>query len=458
MSRWSLSRRSFLFGAGNTVIALPLLEAMFASDRALAGSEGRPPRFAFVFYPNGSVEYEMSPTSLDDLGGVLTPLQPFRSELVPVLGLNNRDNSTWEINGVDLGSGTPHEINAPTFLTCQRLGSLAELSLSRSIDQVIGEHLQAQWNTPQASIFVGDGEGSTGVGQGGVNRAYHHLMSWKSATQYVTPISRTVEMFEEIYGGQPMPNMPDPAYEALRARKKSILDSTSSQLQAMKLRVGEADRTRIELYLDTVRELEKKIFAEPPTAACPDTREPADHDPKEVEEFPPYLDTMSDHVVLALQCRVTPVAVFQLSRGNDGVRSGVGGVSSDQHGVSHFRSGGSEDALRQINTFYNERAAYFLGRLAAVDELGQPLLDSTLTLYGTGIGDADYHDGGNCTVFLAGGRALGVATDRVLDLGLGSKDYGEGVPLADLHVGLAQLAGVDIESFGNSTGTIDLTR
>jgi hypothetical protein len=452
-----MNRRTFLYGAGSSVIGLPLLEAMFAEEQAIAQPAARPLRFAFLFYPNGAVDYEMSPTSLDELTGVLAPFEPLREHLISVNGLNNRANSTWERNGVDLGSGTPHEINAATFLTCQQLGSLDELRLSASIDQVIGEHLQARDGTRLSSLVIGDGDGRTDIGQGDVNRSYHHLMSWKSETQYVVPISRTSEVFAEIYAGSSNEGAPDAELEALRRQRRSILDSTSSQLTAMRQRVGRADQTRVDLYLETIRSVEQKLGAAPVELACPDSAEPPDLNPKSIDSFGPYLDTMSELIVLSLRCQLTPVATFQLSRGNDGVRSGVAGVSSDQHGVSHYRSGGSQDSLRRINVFYNERAAYFLQLLAETDELGYSLLESTVALYGSGIADADLHDGSNCPILIAGGQQHGVATHRVIDHGLSRKGYDEGTPLANLHLGLADLAGVPIDSFGDSNGRIDLT-
>lgn len=451
-----LSRRSVLFGTGGALVALPLLEAMFDRDRALYAANAHPARFAFVFYPNGAVEYEMSPTSLDELTGVLEPFAPFRDRLISVNGLNNRDNNTWEIHGVDLGSGSPHEFNAPTFLTCQKLGSLDELRLSPSIDQLIGAELQGRQGHRLRSLVIGDGEGRSDIGQGGVNRAYHHLISWQSETQYVVPLSSTAAVFAEIYGGQPGEAEATEALLALQAQKRSILDSTAEQLAAMQPRVSQDDRTRLELYLDAVRSVETRLDSVPTTSNCPTADEPALLDPESSDEFPAYLDTMTELVVLALQCQVTPVATFQLSRGNDGVRSGVAGVSGDQHGVSHYNSGGSQDELRLINTFYNDRAAQLFRRLAETAELDRSLLDSTLVLYGSGIADADAHDGSNCGIWLAGGEALGMVPGRVIDHGLGRKDYGEGTPLANLHLGLAGVAGVDLDSFGNSTGRIEL--
>jgi hypothetical protein len=263
-------------------------------------------------------------------------------------------------------------------------------------------------------------------------------------------------VFAEIYGDRADEEESNEALLALQAQKKSILDSTKEQLTLMQTRVSADDRTRLELYLDAVRSVEQRLDGVPVASMCPDFETPEDWDPKDSDEFPVYLDTMTDLLVLALQCQVTKVATFQLSRGNDGVRSGVAGVSSDQHGISHYRSGGSEDSLRMINTFYNERAAYLWQRLQETDELGQSLLDSTLVLYGSGIADADRHDGSNCPIWIAGGDSLGVQSNRVIDHGLEFKQYGEGTPLANLHLGLADLAGLALDGFGNSTGRIDL--
>jgi len=460
--KFRMNRRSFLRGAANTAIGLPLLEGMFHGERALAQTGKAPLRFAFLYYGNGAVGYEMSARSVDGYTGVLSSLAPHRSNLISVNGLTNRDNSTWGKNGAGDGGGTPHELEAATFLTCRPLPNRGELRVqSPSIDQLIGARLQAQYKSKNASVMIGDGAGCTGFAQGQTLCAFHYLMSWKSPTEYALPISSVRTIFDTVFSSSAAgSSQPDPALELLRAQKRSILDSTRSQVQSMKSRLGSSDGNRLEEFLQSVRDVEAKVSEAPlsAVASCPGSTAPGEIDASKIANFDLYTRTMIDLMVLGFQCQTTPVFVFQLTRGNGYVRTGqMAGVSEDQHQVSHYRSAGTQDKLRKINDWYTQRYAYLLKRLTETQELGEPMIRNVVSAFGSAIADADAHDGGNCPMYIGGGQNHGVVSGRVIDRGLKSKNYGEGTPLANLFLSLGNLAGVPTAQFGNSNGTLPLT-
>jgi hypothetical protein len=466
MSRWLMNRRHFLAGSAKTLISLPLLEAMFLSDKALAqAATGINPRFAFLYYSNGSVAFENSATSLDSLTGMLAPLAPYRSHLISVNGLSNKENSAWDNNGGG-GGGTPHETEAATFLTCNKLGSLGDLKVSPSMDQVIGSYLQAKMGARMSSLVIGDGIVDSGIGQGGINRAYHHLMSWKSATSYVAPFMSINAVFKEVFSGV-MPTTgttttTNAELAKLQAQKKSILDASINQVAAMKQRLGVADQARLDQYLSGVREVEIKVAAVSTTTTtngplCPAVSAPTDYSPFDPSQFQNYIHTMIDLITVAFQCQITPSVSYMFTRGNGGVRSGVGGVVEDQHEVSHYKTNGTADKLRKVNTFYNSQFAYYVKKLSETMELDQPLIKNVVSLYGCSTSDSDDHDGGNCTAWIAGGQNHGVITNRVMDYGMkANRAYNTGTPLANLMLGLSNIAGVGLTSFGNSKGAINL--
>lgn len=471
MRAWLLPRRRFLAGAGGTMVSLPLLEAMLPTDTALAQTAAMP-RFVFLFFPNGTVRTEMSPPSMDALAPVLAPLAPLRSDLLFVEGLHNRLNSSWRWYAPGLGDGSAHELGAPTFLTCSRLADKAGLRVSISADQLIGQELQRRQGTRLASLVIGDGRTSTGTGQGGVNQLYQSLMSWRSdkANDYAAPLTRPSQVFSEIFAGAPpagaagTPGAVDPRIAALQARRRSILDAVKEQEAPMRQRLGRADVARLDQFFTSLREVEKKVaLAGAPGAGGARCERPAA--PADTADFTQVTRTMIDLAVLALQCRVAPCVCYQLSRANNGVRTGsFAGVSEDQHGISHHGGNpASMEKLRRIVTWYNQQLAAFVERLRATQELGGPLLRNVATVYGSEVSDADGHVGRDLPIVLAGGQALGIRTGGILDVGFGKAGGGDmtgdsqrAAPLANLFLSLARLAGVPATSFGNSTGTFGL--
>jgi hypothetical protein len=472
MSRSSLPRRHFLVGAGRTVISLPLLEAMFRSDAARAQGAASP-RFAFLFFPNGTVGTEMSPTAMNAWKPVLAPFEPVRNEVLFIEGLHNRLNSSWKWYSSALGDGSGHEVGAPTFFTCRRLADKSVLRLGVSIDQLIGQALQKKRGTRLSSLVIADGRNGSGTGQGGINLLYRALMSWKSdqPNDYAAPLTRPAQVFSEIFagwtpttGGSPTV---DPAIARLQARKKSILDTVKEQEDGMRARLGAADVSRLDQFFTSLREVEKKVSAAPAPAPSGARCEKPATAPMDVtsSQFAPFTRTMMDLAVLALQCGVTPSVCYQMSRGDGGARTGTfAGVSEDQHGVSHHAgSATAMDKLRKINAWYSGQYAYLIERLAATQELGVPLLRNVVTVYGSEISDGNSHNGRDLPVVLAGGQSLGIKTGGILDLGLGKvtgsvseTDLMRAPPLANLFLTLAKLAGVEASSFGNSTGTFTL--
>jgi len=464
--RWLLDRRSFLFGAGGSLIALPLLEAMFPTEKALAQgpTAADQARYVFVFFPNGSVGTEMSPRPGAAWSPILTPLEAHRSDLLFVEGLHNRQNSSWKWYDAKLGTGTGHEVGAPCFLTCARLPEPGQTRLSISIDQLIGQQLKQQRKSRLASLVMADGKNASGIAQGGVNAAFHSLMSWKSdkLNDYEAPLSRPQLVFEQIFAGFDPTGVPG-QLTALQLRKKSILDTVKEQEAAMKGRLGVADQARLDQFFSNLREVETKVSAlPPPTILCAKPSAPADVTAK---NFPEFTRTMLDLVVLGLQCQVTPCISYQLSRGNGGVQNATYvGLTEDQHSISHHAGNAvQKDKLRKINTWFNEQLAYFVGRLKAIDELGQPLLRNVVTVFGSEVADGDAHNGFDLPIVLAGGQNLGIETGGIADFGLGKAgtgsietDHTRAPPLANLFLTLAGLAGAPAQKFGNSTGKLEL--
>jgi hypothetical protein len=453
-----INRRTFLAGAAKTAIYLPLLEAMFPSDLAVAQASTSYKRFVYMLFPNGTVGYEMSPTSIDSLTGMLAPLSPLKDHLLFINGLTNRDNSTWEKNLAPAGGGSPHEFAEATFMAALTTKDRTNLRHHITIDQVIGKHLQGLYRNPTTSVLINDGTVETGMGQLDTNMAWHQLISWKSETEYVSPLGHPTLVFNSLFSNAKAGGgtTTDAQLAFIKIQKRSILDSALSQISEMNKRLGAADKVRLDRYLAGVRDVETKVNAiatEVPSATCQIPTRPATGD----YSFVNYTKTVLDLMVLGLQCQTTPMIVYQLSRGNGGARTAeYCGVSDDQHDITHDE--GRETDRRKINTWYNMQFAYFLQKLANTQELGVPLIQNVLTLYGSGISSSVPHDGSNLPIVLAGGQSMGVKTRQIINFAAERPytPYGAGTRLANLHLSMAQLAGMNITSFGNSNGVINL--
>jgi hypothetical protein len=234
---------------------------------------------------------------------------------------------------------------------------------------------------------------------------------------------------------------------ALRDRN-SLLDSFSDDIARLKRRVGVTDSARLDQYLDSVREVERQIQRAEAGAAknpAPDLDRPVGVP----AAFADHARLMFDLQVLAFQADITRVVTFQLARELSNRTYPEIGVPDPHHPTSHHGNNAEKLAkIAKINTFHVALFAEFLEKLKSIPEGDGSLLDNTVYLYGSGMGNSSLHDHENLPILVAGGAACGMKGGRHIQ-------YNDGTPLANLHLTLLDHVGVHVDSFGDSKGKID---
>ena len=286
---------------------------------------------------------------------------------------------------------------------------------------------------------------TTGQCDNGYACVYQNNLSWSSPTTPLPSEAHPRIVFERLFGeGGSLVER-----RASLRQRASLLDWITEDISSLKRQLGPADRAKIAEYLDTVREVERRIQkAETDvthSSLPPDLERPLGVPATYTE----HAKLMFDLQVLAMQGDITRVTTFQLARETSNRTYAVEtGVADPHHPLSHHGNDPDKIArMAKINAFHVSLFAYFLERLKATPEGNGTLLDHSLLLYGSGIGNPNVHDHTNLPILVAGGAAGGMKGDRHIR-------YDKPVPLANLHLTLLDKVGVKIDRFGDSSGKI----
>ncbi|KFE66822.1 DUF1552 domain-containing protein [Hyalangium minutum] len=436
---WELSRRTFLRGAG-TLMALPVLEAMAPSlARAQTAGQPSPRRMMAFFVPNGMYPAEWYPTTSGEnytLSPLLSPLESYKSDFLVLSGLANKPS---HFSSVDVG----HVASTSTFLTGT---SVAELPLRNgmSMDQVAAAQLKQYTRFP--SLELGTKSGTSYV--------LHNNISWGANS---TPMPKEIRpdiLFDRLFEGQTGSQSAEAA-EARRRRRLSVLDSVKQDTERLEAKLGREDRLRMDEYLTGVRELEQRVQQTRVAQCTPGTR------PAQTSDVRQQVKLMLDMVVLAFQCDLTRVATFMYGEAVDdtsypflSIPDGRGGsipVSQGHHTLSHEIAAGSQSQkmYSAICKWEVEQFAYLLGKMKAVQEPDGTLLDNSVVLFGSGIGESNLHDTLNMPVLLAGKGGGKIRPGRHIVYKDPLNFYTQGVPIAKLFVSMLGAVGVNATKFGD---------
>jgi len=440
-----ISRRTVLRGLGAT-IALPWLEGMLpAICRGTEAAAGGPAtRLAFFFVPNGANMSDWTPAEEGRdyaLPSILEPLAPFKDDLLVLSGLAH---DKARANGDGPGD---HARSASCFLTGSQpyKTSGANIKVGVSVDQVAAERIGQATRLPSLELGC-EGGLNSGNCDSGYSCAYSHNISWKTES---TPMAKEIDprlAFERLFGGE---GAESAAGREQRARRQqSILDFALEDARRLNDRLGQSDRRKLDEYLTSVRELEQRIArAEQESAA---EKPPADKPAGIPPEYRDHLRLMGDLVALAFQTDSTRICTFMLA--NEGSNRGYGfiDVPDGHHDLSHHgRDEGKMAKISKINRFHMEQFAYFLEKLKSLPEGDGNLLDHSLIVYGSAIGDGDQHNHDDLPLLLLG------KGNGTVDSGRHVRIDGE-TPVNNLYLSLLDRMGVEVESLGDSTGRLDV--
>ena len=439
----AISRRTVLRGVGAT-LALPLFERMAPTTHLARAAAAPVRRFCTVYVPNGIVMERWTPATEGtgfDFTPTLLPLQPFRDHLLVLSGLDNTGARSRS------GASGAHAKPAGAFMTgiepLPTTGS-SSLSLGISMDQLLANTIGQQTPLPSLELGLEGADTVNGVGtcDVGFRCAYQHRLAWSGPATPLPVETNPRVGFERLFGGV---DSTDPDVRRARmSRQTSILDSVLDKVDRLQDDLGRRDQAKLDEYLQSVREIERRIqVAEDQGRELPTVDSPAGI-PVSYDE---HARLMFDMQVLALQTDTTRVLTFQVGREQSGATYPQIGVSDSHHPISHH--GGDKNkiaSLAKINAYHANLFAYYLEKLATTSDGDATLLDNVIVLYGSAISEGNSHDIRNLPILLAGGGAGLVKGGRHV------KYPAQTQRLTNLQLTLLNTLGVPTETFGDSTG------
>lgn len=430
VTRMTLPRRTFLKGVG-AAVALPFLEAMVPAFSARAQTAS-PRRAAFIYWSNGTIPAEWTPAATGaafPYSTILKPLESFRAKTLVLSGLDN----TVEGTHPTASSGWLTGVSAkPT--------EGDDVYNNTSIDQVIAQRIGGQTLLPSLELMTEDFSSAIGSCAGGYSCIYANTISWRDP---VTPVPMELNprsAFERMFG-----RAGNAAQRAARLRRQSsILDSVGKEIGSLQGRLGAGDRRRLDDYLASLREVEGRIQKaerqDESRLSVPDAPLgiPATHDE--------HLKLMFDLIALAYQADITRVATFYTSRELSQITYPQVDVHEPHHVASHHANGPERMAMMvRVGVYFAQMMARFLDTLAAMPEGDGSVLDHSMVFYGNGLSNSDQHVHLDLPMAVFGGQFTG---DRHLAFG--------SMPMANLWMTAAAKFDIELPSFGNSTGRLDI--
>lgn len=434
----SLSRRMLLRGAGAS-IALPLLDAMLPAMTAQAETVAAPQRLrrlSYIYMPMGFNPTEWTPSgeTLNQLPASLQSLQPVKEQVTVISGM--------ELRNAYPGS---HATSNSAFLSAAsaKRTESSDYFLGTTVDQIAVRHIGQQTQLPSLELAM---DLFTTVGQcdNGYACVYQNNLSWSSPTTPLPAEAHPRLVFETLFGagGSPADR------KAALAKRASLLDSVTEEMKRLQRRLSVGDRNKVDGYLESIREVERRIQKSEADVAenpLPDLDRPvgvpalyADH-----------ARLMFDLQLLAFQGDITRITTFQLAREASTRTYPEIGVPEPHHPTTHHGNDPEKLAkVAKINAFHVSLFAEFLKKLQATPEADGTLLDHSLLLYGSGMGDPDAHDHTDLPILVAGGAAGNMQGGRHIA-------YQSATPLANLHLTLLNKVGVPLETFADSDGKVD---
>ncbi len=442
ITKMALPRRTVLRGFGAT-LALPFLEATVPAFTAMAKTPANAPlRLGFTSVPNGMQLINFLPKTEGtafEITPILTPLAPFRDQLVVVSGLSN-----VKAEMLDEGGGA-HARPSGTWLNgtrTKRTTSDAEVQAGKTVDQyaadVLGKDvpLRSLELALEPSFVVGNCET-------GYSCAYINTTSWRTPTTPLPMETNPRVVFERLFGDAASGD----ARVAQMKRDRSILDSVRDETSRLQRVLGPGDRRRVNDYLDAVRDIERRLQLTEQRASTSVETPPA---PLGIpESFREHAELMFDLQFLAYQADITRVVSFQIARELSTRAYPEIGVVEAHHDISHHGNDPKKmEKNTRINTYHLQLFAHLVERMRSTPDGDGSLLDHAILLAGATMGDGNEHSPHNLPIVLVGGGSGQLQGGRHLKYPLDS-------PMMNLGLSLLDKVGIELESIGDSTGRLN---
>jgi hypothetical protein len=442
LTRKHLSRRTVLKGAGVS-LALPLLDAMIPAATALAQSAAAPKmRMGFFYIPHGAImgntvhgpqmdrwtpggagaDFKLSP--------ILASLEPHKKY---VTSFGNLQNNAM-VGGV-------HSLAPATWLSGMKpdRGSRGA-SMSMTLDQVVARHIGQ--NTTLPSLEVAAETTQQAAACSGSACFYNTTLSFRDAHSPLPMEHNPRKVFIQLFGEGDTPQ----ERTAISDQARSLLDRVRDRINAMRRDLGAGDRAILDNYVETVREIERRVQL----ASSRDLSgiNVPEAPIGELNQFGSQVDLLFDLIALAYQADLTRVASYiMVAEGTNRTYNHIG-VSDSFHPVSHHANDLSRiEKLAKIQAWHVDRFAAFVKKLASIPDGEGTLLDHSMFLYGSNMSNSDRHNGHPLPTILVGGGNGALKGSQHIELR-------EPTPLANLHLTILDKINARQDSFGDSTGLI----
>jgi len=444
LTKKHLSRRMALKGLGVSV-GLPLLDAMIPAATALAQTAAAPKlRAGFFYIPHGAIMWntaygaEMDNWSPSGSGAdfklspIMASLEQYKHLVTSFSNLENNasQNSVHSVNPATWLSGARPNLSAPGA------------SMTPTIDQLIANHIGQE--TPLPSLEVASETTiQTAACSGGSGGCYYSsTLSFRNANSPLPMEFNPRKVFAQLFGEGDTPE----ERAAIANQTMSLLDRISDRTTALQRELGPGDRRRLDDYLETVREIERRVemagqrdlsgidLPEAPIGELPD--------------FNDQVQLMFDLITLAYQANLTRVASYIMAAEGTNRTYNHIGISDAFHPLSHHANKlESLQKLVRIQTYHMERFAGFIEKLDAIEDGDGSLLDHSMLLYGSNMSNSDRHNNYPLPNILVGGGAGALNGGQHIDLP-------ERTTLSNLLLTILNKAGIEQNSFADSTGTV----
>lgn len=430
-----LSRRTLLQSLG-VAVSLPLLDAMIPAATALANTAAAAkPRMGFFYFPHGAVMEKWTPKTVGrdfDLMPILDPLAAHRKHLSIISNLGNKPGESRAV----------HALVPATWLTCVHPREGLEPHMAPSVDQIAAQHIGQDTPWPSLETATAQGHGVGSACERGYGCSYSGTLSFRTPSTPLPVESNPRQLFMRLFGqGDSLDER-----RFLARQTSSLLDMLSGEINSLDRQLGAQDRRTLSDYLDSVREIERRV-------------QNADHGDLSrlqlpqapgatSDNFDEHLKLMFSLIALAYQGNLTRVQSFMIAPEVSEQTYNHIGVSDAFHAISHHANDADKkERLSKIQRYHTQVFAGFLDTLANMPDGDGSMLDHSLMLYGSNMSNSNAHNqyplptaviGGGCGK-LRGGQHI---------------NFKERTPLANVLLTMLQRADVPIESVGDSTGAI----
>jgi len=445
ITKKAIPRRTFLRGAG-VMLALPFLDSMvpaIASTQSTAGKLGT--RLGIVYVPNGVIMDKWTPKSEGanfELTPILEPLSAFRDQLVVLTGFTHKE--ARQLPGEAAGD---HPRACATYLTGVHPKATAGVDIRAgvSMDQLTAKELGKKTQLASLELGIESAEVLGGC-IGGYSCAYSNTFSWRNATTPLPMENQPRRVFERLFGDS---ESTDSAEQRRSIEDNhSILDFMIGETSRLLSRLGPSDRTKVNQYLEAIRDVERRIQLTEQQSAAP---LPKVERPNSIPAtFTEHINLMFDLQVLAFQADLTRVSSFMVGHEMSSESYPEIGFADPYHAVTHHQGDfGKIAKCTQINTFHIQRFAHLLERLKSTPDGDGSLLDHSMILYGSPLSDGNMHLTNNLPVLIAGGASGQIKGGRHIR-------YTTDTPMTNLFLTMLDKLDVHVDSIGDSTARVEL--